>query len=136
MYYCVLSCTVVYYSVLFCTVVYYRVLCCTKHGKLILRISYNYIHTPTHMYPQLDSWWYFKGEHDGVKNWTAMPSIFPHGIEEVATKTGWPIVAHNRYWSGDTDYAKQVCVWGGGGGAIHIHTSLILPLLLLEWRSV
>ena len=62
------------------------------------------------MYPQLDSWWYFKGEHDGVKNWTAMPSIFPHGIEEVAIQTGWPIVAHNRYWSGDTDYAKQVCV--------------------------
>ena len=84
-----------------CTIVYY-----TVHSKLIL----NCIHIPTHMYPQLDSWWYFKGEHDGVKNWTAMPSIFPHGIEEVATKTGWPIVAHNRYWSGDTDYAKQVCV--------------------------
>ena len=43
-----------------------------------------------------------------MKNWTAMPNIFPHGIEEVAVKTGWPIVAHNRYWSGDTDYATQV----------------------------
>ena len=45
-----------------------------------------------------------------MKNWTAMPSIFPHGMEHLAIQTGWPIVAHNRYWSGDTDYAKQVCV--------------------------
>ena len=43
-----------------------------------------------------------------MKNWTAMPSIFPNGIEAVASKTGWPIVAHNRYWSNDTDYAVQV----------------------------
>ena len=101
--------------IVYCTVLQYTIVCYTVHSKLILRTS-----SPTtifillHMYPQLDSWWYFKGEHDGVKNWTAMPSIFPHGIEEVATKTGWPIVAHNRYWSGDTDYAKQVCVGGGG----------------------
>lgn len=58
-------------------------------------------------YLQIDSWWYFKGDHDGVKNWTAMPSIFPNGIEYVAQKTGWPIVAHNRFFSTDTDYAKQ-----------------------------
>lgn len=31
----------------------------------------------------LDSWWYFKGVGDGVKNWTAMPSIFPNGIRAV-----------------------------------------------------
>ena len=56
---------------------------------------------------QLDSWWYFKGMNDGVKNWTAMPSIFPHGIKYVSNKTHLPIVAHNRFFSPDTDYAKQ-----------------------------
>ena len=58
-------------------------------------------------YLQIDSWWYFKGDHDGVKNWTCMSSIFPDGIEYVSQKTGWPIVAHNRFFSVDTDYAKQ-----------------------------
>lgn len=47
---------------------------------------------------QIDSWWYFKGPNDGVKNWTAMPSAFPNGIEAVVKKTGLPIVAHNRWW--------------------------------------
>ena len=56
----------------------------------------------------MDSWWYFKGTGDGVKNWTAMPSIFPNGIHYVFDNTGnMPIVAHNRYWSANTDYAKQ-----------------------------
>ena len=58
-------------------------------------------------YLQLDSWWYYKGDHDGVKNWTAMTTVFPNGIEYVSQKTGWPIVAHNRFFSVDTDYAKQ-----------------------------
>ena len=58
-------------------------------------------------YLQIDSWWYFKGNSDGVKNWTAMPSVFPRGIEYVSNITGWPIVAHNRFFSTDTDYAKQ-----------------------------
>ena len=47
---------------------------------------------------QIDSWWYYKGPENGVKNWTAKPSIFPNGIEAVAKKTGWPIEAHNRWW--------------------------------------
>ena len=49
-------------------------------------------------YVQLDSWWYYKGEGGGVKNWTARPDIFPNGIESMVAKTGWPVVAHNRYW--------------------------------------
>lgn len=55
----------------------------------------------------MDSWWYYKGDAGGVKNWTAMKSIFPDGIEAVYDATEWPIVAHNRYWSANTDYAKQ-----------------------------
>ena len=35
---------------------------------------------------------------NGVKNWTAEPSVFPHGIQAVVKKTGLPVVAHNRWW--------------------------------------
>jgi hypothetical protein len=58
-------------------------------------------------YLQLDSWWYYKGYNDGVKNWTANVTVFPDGVESVAKRTGWPVVAHNKYWAKDTDYAKQ-----------------------------
>ena len=47
---------------------------------------------------QIDSWWYFEGSDGGVKNWTARPDIFPNGINAVVDRTGWPIVAHNRWW--------------------------------------
>lgn len=30
-------------------------------------------------YLQYDSWWYYKGVEDGVKNWTSRPDIFPNG---------------------------------------------------------
>lgn len=63
-------------------------------------------HIP-YRYVQLDSWWYYKGKYDGVKNWTAMPNIFPRGIGYLSNVTGWPIVAHNRFFSPDTDYASQ-----------------------------
>jgi hypothetical protein len=33
-------------------------------------------------------------------NWTAMPSIFPDGIDFVFNATEWPIVAHNRWGDG------------------------------------
>lgn len=58
-------------------------------------------------YLQLDSWWYFKDDKGGVKNWTAMPDVFPNGIEAVVKKTGWPIVAHNRFWSSQAVYAQR-----------------------------
>ena len=58
-------------------------------------------------YLQLDSYWYYRGNADGVKNWTSMSNIFPNGIKKVSERTNWKIVAHNRYWSNDTDYAKQ-----------------------------
>ena len=47
---------------------------------------------------QIDSWWYYKGQSNGVKNWTAMAGVFPDGISGLSQRTGWPIVAHNRYW--------------------------------------
>ena len=48
-----------------------------------------------------------QGLKNGVKNWTAMPSIFPDGLEYVYDHTGWLVQGHNRFWSMNTDYAKQ-----------------------------
>ena len=58
-------------------------------------------------YIQLDDWWYYWGDTSGVKNWTAMPRVFPRGIEYIYNKTKWPIFAHNKYWDHKTDYARQ-----------------------------
>jgi len=69
----------------------------------------------------LDSWWYYKGWSDGVKNWTAMESIFPggnEGIRNLFDQTGWPFIAHNRWWSNDTTYAKQ----SGGKWDFYVET--------------
>lgn len=58
-------------------------------------------------YILLDSWWYFKGEAGGVKQWTPRPDVFPSGLESLYAKTGWRTQLHNRYWANDTVYAKQ-----------------------------
>ena len=84
-----------------------------------------------HRYVQLDSWWYYKGEVGGVKNWTAKPSVFPHGIWYFSNKTDWPIVAHNRYWSNNTDYAKQN---GGIFNFIIDEDGYALPVDAEFWR--
>ena len=56
----------------------------------------------------LDSWWYYQAKDTGaVTNWTARPDVFPRGMRFLRDRTGWPIVAHNRYWSGENVYAKQ-----------------------------
>ncbi|XP_062593083.1 uncharacterized protein LOC134254572 [Saccostrea cucullata] len=58
-------------------------------------------------YFQFDSWWYFKGDHDGVKEWEPRPDIFPGGAKSLVQKIGLPIALHNRFWSKDTVYAVQ-----------------------------
>lgn len=45
---------------------------------------------------------YFKGTYNGVKNWTAMPSVFPNGLAALHNELKLGFVAHNRYWSADT----------------------------------
>ena len=49
-----------------------------------------------HMF--LDSWWYFKGELGGVKNWTARPDVFPSGLPALHANLTYPFLAHNRWW--------------------------------------
>ncbi|KAJ9459555.1 hypothetical protein DIPPA_32060 [Diplonema papillatum] len=58
----------------------------------------------------LDSWWYFQGTQSGVKNWTARPGVFYEDggdadLKRLHEETGWPFIAHNRFWAIDTTYA-------------------------------
>ena len=57
-------------------------------------------------YMQLDSYWYYRGTPSslfggGVKNWTAMQSVFPNGLADLHNRLRVPLVAHNRFWSGN-----------------------------------
>lgn len=81
----------------------------SKNYQTTLVDVYNYAVTNSipYRWALLDSWWYYKGYANGVKNWTARADIFPDGIQFLRQQTGWRWIAHNRYWSNDTDYAKQ-----------------------------
>lgn len=64
---------------------------------------------------QFDSWFYPKdgpvgpgGGGGAVVNWTAMPSVFPSGMEAIQSKLQVPIVMHNRQWSPSSDYIKHL----------------------------
>ena len=87
----------------------------------------------------LDSWWYFKGTGGGVRNWTAMPSIFTGGnagIRALVERSNWKITAHNRWWSANTDYAKQ----NGGAYDFFIDTTaegvMAVPLEQRFWDDL
>ena len=54
---------------------------------------------------QIDSWFYYRGNHNGVLNWVAPPEVFPSGMP-VLLDYNIPIVAHNRYWDVDNVYDK------------------------------
>ena len=102
---------------------YEEVVLAVKQKAFESNIPYRYL--------QLDSWWYYRGNAGGVKNWTAMPNIFPNGIRLVSDETDWPIVAHNRYWSNDTDYAKQN---GGNFDFVLDKDGFALPTDATFWR--
>eukprot|EP01006_Ploeotia_vitrea_P025486 TRINITY_DN58345_c0_g1_i1.p1 TRINITY_DN58345_c0_g1~~TRINITY_DN58345_c0_g1_i1.p1 ORF type:complete len:747 (-),score=77.64 TRINITY_DN58345_c0_g1_i1:102-2342(-) len=87
-----------------------------------LKLPYKYI--------LLDSWWYFKGPHSGVTNWTAMPSVFPHNLTWLYNQTEWRVQGHNRYWSAETTYAKQN---GGVWDFIVEGTEIALPTQQAFW---
>ncbi|XP_059154794.1 uncharacterized protein LOC131940186 isoform X2 [Physella acuta] len=70
-----------------------------KHYSIESKIPYRYM--------QLDSWFYPKDNISAVTTWDATPQIFPKGIKELQGQLMLPLVAHNRYWSVNTTYAKQ-----------------------------
>ena len=84
-------------------------------------------------YALLDSWWYYQAaDTGGVTNWTARPDVFPSGMRHVRDATGWPIVAHNRYWSGETVYAKQ----NGGDYEFILEEDLAIPTEQRFWDDL
>lgn len=56
---------------------------------------------------EIDSWWYPKDFFLAVEEWSALENIFPNGLDFLQNRIGLPIVAHNRYWSRNTTYAKE-----------------------------
>ena len=54
-----------------------------------------------------DSWWYERCPNKGVKSWTALEEVFPDGMEIIYQETSLPVIAHNRWWCNETDYAKR-----------------------------
>ena len=77
-----------------------------NYQETIIKIKEN-ITLPIH-YIQLDSWWYYRGLGDGVKQWIARTDIFPDGLSGLSKQINHlPLAAHNRYWSLDTIYADK-----------------------------
>lgn len=76
-------------------------------NTLLSEVRYASDNSIPYRYIQYDSWFYYKGSQNGVKEWISMPSIFPNGMQYVWNKTGLTVVAHNRWWSYQTVYAKQ-----------------------------
>jgi len=80
----------------------------------------------------LDSWWYFKDQNLAVTNWTAMPSIFPSGLPAFSKKVQMPFIAHNRWWSPHSQYAKQ----NGGQYEWSIEGDYSLPVEQKFWDDL
>ncbi|UJR07070.1 hypothetical protein I4U23_011358 [Adineta vaga] len=77
-----------------------------NYEETIVNIRHN-ISLPIH-YLQIDSWWYYKGQGDGVSQWIARPDIFPDGLINLHRRLeNLPLAAHNRYWSYDTVYKQN-----------------------------
>ena len=88
----------------------------------------NEIHLPVRSW-LMDSWFYYKGADDGVKEWTARPDIFPDGLSKLRKQLNWLTMAHNRYWSTETIYAKQ----NGGKFEFAMDEKAALPLEEAFW---
>jgi len=83
-------------------------------------------------YLQLDSWFYFKDNNKAVTMWDAMESVFPKGIEDFQKQLLLPLVAHNRYWSVNTTYAKQ----NGGFFDFVIGNNVSVPMDPVFWDFI
>ena len=51
---------------------------------------------------------WLRGGGGAVTNWTADPSVFPHGMAYIQNLIRKPTVMHNRQWSDKSDYIKNL----------------------------
>ncbi|OWF39492.1 uncharacterized protein LOC110464957 [Mizuhopecten yessoensis] len=94
--------------------------------------TYSSMHKIPYKYLQIDSWWYYKGLLDGIKQWSYRPEIFPRGVKFLSQTTGWSIAAHNRYWSSDNVYDKA----NGGNYTFIKETLLAIPDDQTFWNDL
>ena len=80
----------------------------------------------------IDSWFYYKGALGGDKNWTAMTTIFPSGLQALHANFTMPFTAHNRWWAPETDYATA----NGGAYAFTFANNFGLPLEGRFWDDL
>lgn len=91
---------------------YYQVPEVGKNFEDTLLGVYNYSlknHIP-YRYLQYDDWFYPTAgptSYGATVIWDAKPSVFPHGLRFLYNATKLPVVAHNRFWSDKTPYARQ-----------------------------
>jgi hypothetical protein len=64
-------------------------------------------------YFQLDSWWYFKEQGNGVLPWRGLirwepqPQMFPSGLASFQRRLGLPLILHNRWFAVQNDYRDR-----------------------------
>ena len=89
-----------------------------------LRLPYTYWLT--------DSRWYQQGKDGGVQTWVPKEEFFSEGFPVVTQRTGWQLVAHNRYWSADTPFAQQ----NGGQYEWVVQANSSMPIDVRFWNDL
>ena len=89
------------------------------------------LHLP-YKYWLTDSRWYQQGKDGGVRTWIPETQFFSEGFPVVTQRTGWQLVAHNRYWSADTPYAKQ----NGGQYDWIVQGNSSMPIDVRFWNDL
>ena len=64
------------------------------------------LHLP-YKYWLSDSRWYLHGKDGGVVTWDPEAEFFSQGFANLTKRLNWKLVAHNRYFSSESTYAKQ-----------------------------
>src|SRR5690348_1673836 len=88
---------------------------------------------PLTCHPELDSWWYFKGnnsvvESGGIKLWQPRPDVFPSGMEYIQQQLGTPLVTHSKYYSQDNEYQQNF--------DFMVESQAALPLQIEYWQYI
>ena len=89
-----------------------------------LRLPYKYWLT--------DSRWYPQGRDGGMLTWDPKPSDFSQGFPAVTRATGLQLVAHTRYYSAATVYARE----NGGRYDFLVDRTAALPMDAGFWRDL
>ena len=64
-------------------------------------------------YMQLDSWWYPKGNAQGIYLYQGSPTIFTNGLADFQQQLGLPLITHSRWIDTTSPYRSQYAFSGG-----------------------